>query len=105
MWNRQSLFLQLKIRIRGEKPRIRISARMALFVFYQLLLSCEGIFSLIPGRAGRMARGWIDMVYALMLGVMESEPQSYVDVDVEHGPKKILVKLRTIGLWGGNPKC
>jgi hypothetical protein len=101
MWNRRTLFLYIKLHIRGSKHRLRLGWPLALYVPYQLLLSVDGVASLIPGNAGKCLRGMLDTITALLLEMLNARPLTLADIDIEDNDTKVLVKVQTIGLNGG----
>ena len=99
---RSSLFLYIKVRISGMKPRIRLWLPLALYPLYQFLLSLDALASLIPGKYGVWSRMCLLSLEGLSTELMMSEPQTLADIDI-HDAKKhwVQVKVKTTGLFGG----
>lgn len=100
MWNNHSWLLCIRVKLTGIKPRVRLFFPVALWVLYQLLLSCDGLLALLPGKHGRKARSAVDTANTLFLGMTHAEPQEYVRVNVQDGDKKVRLNIRTLG-WKG----
>ncbi len=81
------------------KPRLRFRIPLALFALHDLILGCDGLMALIPGAAGRMARGALDTVDGFLMGMMAEPPQSFIHVDVDEGKRRVEVDVKTMG-WG-----
>lgn len=100
MWTRRSWFLRIKVRLKGQKPRLRIGVRMALYVPYHYLLSFDGALALLSGRARRAAMTAMNAAKALLLTLMQAEPQNYVHAEVQDGKRQVYVDVSTRGLQG-----
>ena len=99
MWTKRSPFLSVRVRLRGMKPRLLFRIPLALFALHDLILGCDGLMALIPGAAGRMARGALDTVDGFLMGMMAEPPQSFIHVDVDEGKRRVEVDVKTMG-WG-----
>lgn len=99
MWNRRSLFLYIRVRVLGP-TRFRIRLFLALYALPQLLLCCDALLSMLPGHAGEKVRLPFDIVYAFLLELQYSAPQTFASVDVQAKKERVLVELKTCGLQG-----
>ncbi len=97
MWIKRSWLLYVGVRLRGVRPRFRLHLSISMSVLHQLLLSCDCLSRLLPGKAGYHARMSLDTAHTVLLGMMDTEPQNYVHVDVGDKEKHVLVDVKTIG--------
>lgn len=100
MFSSRSLLLVVRVRLKGKKPRLRLFLPLALPVLHQLLLSCDALLGLLPGRHGDQARLAVDSAHAFVLAMVESEPQKYAQVDVSDEDSQVRVDVKTVG-WKG----
>ena len=100
MWNKHSLFLLIRLKIKGTKPRLRFWLPLALYVPHQLLLACDGVLGLVPGQPGQYARNAVGAVHAVLIALMHSAPQELVDVEVQDKKQYVKVVMKTAG-WKG----
>lgn len=104
MWTRRSWFLRVRVRLKGQKPRLRLGFRMALYVPYHYLLSFDGVLALLCGRARRAAMTALNAAQALLLMLMQAEPQTYVHADIQDGKRQVYVDVSTRG-WQGEEQA
>lgn len=101
MWNKRSLWLYVRVTMRGARPRLWLILPLALYVPHQLLLAYDGGLSLLPGQTGVWARRAADAIHGLLLELMAAPPSTIVDVDMRDGAQRIRVVARTCGLCSG----
>lgn len=97
MWARRSLLLDIRVRIRSENTRFGLRLPVALYALPQLLVACDGLLSILPGRMGERARAAVDTLHAVFLGMMASPPQEYVNVLIEDKQEYVRCGVHTRG--------
>ena len=100
MFSSRSLLLVVRVRHKGTKPHLSLFLTLALPVLHQLLLSCDALLSLLPGRLGDQARLTVDSVHAFVLAMIQSEPQNSAQVNVSDEGSQVWVDVKTVG-WKG----
>ena len=91
----------MRIKASDGEHRVNFGLMIALFVLPRLLLACDALLAIIPCDKGRKMRKAADTLHAVLLGIMDFEPQNYVDVNVKSKKEDVLVKISTIGFKGG----
>ena len=102
MLSRRSFLLQMRIKVNDGEHRLNFGLLIALYVLPRLLFCCDALLAMIPGSAGRSARKALDTIHAVLQGIMDFEPQTYVDVDVKTKKEDVFVKIQTFGFKSGS---
>lgn len=102
MSTKRSLFLSVRVRVQGMKPRIRLRLPVAIFSLHHLLLSWDALLCLLPGQPGQIARAGTEAAHGVVLGLMSERPAHFVHVDVEEEGQRVQVDVKTWGIGGGD---
>lgn len=97
MWNKRTLFLSIRIRLLGSKPQLRLRLPLALYVPHQLILACDGLFCVLPGRLGHRLRSGSDAIHGFLLALLAAAPQDIAQIDCEEKDKRIQIAIKTVG--------
>lgn len=100
MWINRCWALKCKIRLHGAK-KLRIGFSVALHVLYQWTLSLETALCLVGKRNRQKAQLMLQTLQTLLLTWMQSEPQSFVQAQIEEEKQNVYVEIKTTGWKGG----
>ena len=97
MWNNRSWLFLIKLKIKGEKPRIRLNIPISILVMRQFLLSFDGVLVFCRGKMGKKIRNAVGVIHIILLSLLKAKPQNYVNIDVGDSQKQVLVCIKTVG--------
>lgn len=100
MWINRCWALKCKIRLHGAK-KLRIGFSVALHVLYQWTLSLEAALCLVGKCNRQKAQLMLQTLQTLLLTWMQSEPQSFVQAQIEEEKQNVYVEIKTTGWKGG----
>ncbi|MDR0292895.1 MAG: hypothetical protein LBH95_01930 [Oscillospiraceae bacterium] len=95
MWNRRH-WLTVRVRVRRESKRgvFVWAPPLSVHTARGAVLSCDGLLGLIPGSAGRAARGGADALQKA-LAVLQEEGLD-ADVRVTKADEKVSVRVHMV---------